>query len=136
MNSVNPPPSWMVRLNVALLRRGMRIGSQALLTVPGRRTGKPRSTPVSIATVDGKRYVVAAFPDAAWVQNVRAAGSAILSRGRTAEPVSLTELPVERRGPVLRAFLEQVRGGVRFFGSADPDEVVAAAERYAVFLLE
>jgi hypothetical protein len=34
---------------------------------------------------------------------------------------------------VLRAFLEQVRGGVRFFGSASPDEVAAAADRYPVF---
>ena len=136
MKSVKPPPSWMVRLNVALLRRGMRIGTQALLTVPGRRTGEPRSTPVSIASVDGTRYIVAAFADAAWVQNVRAAGIATLSRGRTEESVTLIELPVERRAPVLRAFLQQVRGGVRFFGTADADEVVAAADRYPVFRLE
>jgi deazaflavin-dependent oxidoreductase (nitroreductase family) len=133
MKTVKPPPAWIVRLNIAMLRRGMRIGSQALLTVPGRKTGKPRSTPVSIATVDGRRYVVAAFADAAWVHNVRAAASGQLSRGRTTEPVRITELPVEQRDPVLRAFLEQVRGGVRFFGTADPDEVVAAAAQYPVF---
>jgi len=122
-----------VRLNIAMLRRGMRIGSQSLLTVSGRRSGKPRSTPVSIATVDGQRYLVAAFANADWVWNVRAAGSGTLRRGRAAEPVRVTELPADARGPILRAFLEQVRGGVRFFGTTDPDEVVAEAARYPVF---
>jgi deazaflavin-dependent oxidoreductase (nitroreductase family) len=126
----------MVRLNVAMLRRGLKIGSQSLLSVRGRRSGELRSTPVSIATVDGIRYIVAAFSDAAWVKNVRAAGSATLGRGMNAEEVRLIELPVAERGPVLRAFLQQVRGGARFFGSADPDTVVAAADRYPVFRVE
>jgi deazaflavin-dependent oxidoreductase (nitroreductase family) len=131
--STEPPPSWMVRLNVAVLRSGLRIGSQYLLTVRGRKTGKPRSTPISIAVLDGTRYIVAAFADAAWVENVRAAGSGELSRGGQTERVTLTELPLADRGPVLRAFLEQVRGGVRFFGAQTPDEIVAGAERYPVF---
>ena len=126
----------MVKLNVAMLRRGMRIGSQHLLSVPGRRTGEPRTTPVSIATVDRTRYIVAAFAEAAWVQNVRAAESATLARGRTVETVRLVELPIEQRGPVLRAFLQQVRGGVRFFGSADAEAVVAAADKYPVFRVD
>jgi deazaflavin-dependent oxidoreductase (nitroreductase family) len=116
-----------------MLRRGLRIGSQHLLTISGRRSGLPRSTPVSIATVDGERYIVAAFSDAAWVANARAAGQGTLARGRHAEHVSLLELPVEERAPVLRAFLDQVRGGVRFFGTRSTDEVVAAAAAYPVF---
>ena len=131
-----PPPSWMVRMNSAMLRRGLTIGSQHLLSVPGRTTGVPRSTPVSVATVDGTRYIVAAFADAAWVKNVRAARSGTLARGGRIEDVRLTELPVEARGPILRAFLEQVRGGVRFFGSNDPDEVTAAADHYPVFRID
>lgn len=126
----------MVRLNVAVLRRGLKIGSQYLLSARGRKSGQLRSTPVSIAMVGGTRYIVAAFADAAWVQNVRAAGSASLRRGRIVEDIRLIELPVRDRGPILRAFLQQVRGGVRFFGSADPDVVVAAADRYPVFRLD
>ncbi|WP_425285708.1 hypothetical protein [Amycolatopsis rubida] len=34
------------------------MGPVCVLTVPGRRTGKPRSTPVSPLTVSGRRYVV------------------------------------------------------------------------------
>jgi deazaflavin-dependent oxidoreductase (nitroreductase family) len=135
MTVVKPPPPWMVRLNVAMLRGGLKIGSQHLLSVRGRKSGKLRSTPVSIATLDGSRYIVAAFADAAWVANVRAAGSATLARGRSVEAIQLTELPTDERGPILRAFLQQVRGGARFFGSADADAVVAAPDRYPVFRL-
>ena len=110
----------MVRLNTAVLRRGLTIGSQYLLTVPGRNTGEPRSTPVSIAVVDGERYIVAAFADAGWVANVRAAGRGMLMRGHKTEEIVLSEVPVEERGPILRAFLQQVRGGTRFLRSSDP----------------
>jgi deazaflavin-dependent oxidoreductase (nitroreductase family) len=126
----------MIRLNVALLRRGLKVGSQYLLAVRGRRSGAERVTPVSIVTVDGSRYIVAAFAEADWVKNARAAGSGSLSRGTTREPVRLTELPVAERGRVLRAFLREVRGGVRFFDSANPDEVVASAACYPVFRVD
>jgi deazaflavin-dependent oxidoreductase (nitroreductase family) len=129
----NPPPAWAVRANVALLRRGLRIGSQSLLTVRGRRSGELRRTPISVVTVDGSRYLVAAFEDADWVKNVRAAGEGELARGRDAERVRLTEVPIDRRGPILRTFLDQVPGGRRFFGADDPDVIAAEAGRYPVF---
>jgi deazaflavin-dependent oxidoreductase (nitroreductase family) len=124
---------WMVRLNAALLRHGLRIGTQHLLTAPGRKSGQPRSTPVSLATVSGERYIVAAFANADWVSNVRASGEATLSRGRNSAVVRLTEVPAADREPMLRAFLQQVRGGVRFFGGRTADEVVAEAKEYPVF---
>jgi deazaflavin-dependent oxidoreductase (nitroreductase family) len=126
----------MTRLNVALLRRGLKVGSQHLLSVRGRRSGAERVTPVSLVTVEGNRYIVAAFAEADWVKNARAAGAGSLSRGREREAVRLIELPEADRGQVLRAFLRQVRGGVRFFDSANPDEVVASAARYPVFRVD
>jgi len=123
----------MVRMNMAVLRRGVAIGSQHLLTVAGRTSGTPRSTPISVVTVDGERYLVSAFADADWVHNVRAAGAGSLRRGKRVEAVRLVELPETERGPVLRAFLQQVPGGARFFESREPDAVVAAAARYPVF---
>ena len=129
----SPPPRWMVNLNRAFLRRGLKVGSQYLLTVPGRTSGEPRSTPISVVTLDGQRYIVSAFADADWVGNVRAAGAGSLARGKQAENVRLVELPASEREPVLRAFLQQVPGGVRFFESPEPDAVVASAGRYPVF---
>jgi deazaflavin-dependent oxidoreductase (nitroreductase family) len=125
----------MVRLNVALLRRGLKVGSQHLLSVPGRRTGVQRSTPVSIVTLANSRYIVAAFAEADWVKNARAAGAGSIARGKQVEAVRLVELPASERDPVLRAFLEQVPGGVRFFDSPDPEAVAASAGRYPVFRL-
>ena len=118
---------------MALLRRGLKVGSQHLLTVPGRKSGEPRSTPISIATVNGERYLVAAFADAAWVGNVRAARSGTLTRAGQTETVSLSEIPIDDRGPILLAFLQQVRGGTRFFGAQTPDQIVARADQYPVF---
>lgn len=106
------------------------------LSVCARKSGEVRGTPVSIVTIDGNRYIVAAFSGAAWVHNVRASGSGTVGRGRNVERVRLVELPIEERGPVLRAFLQQVRGGVRFFGAGDPDVVAAGADRYPVFRLD
>jgi len=136
-DEIRPPPRWIVRLNVLLLRLGLQIGSQHLLSIPGRRSGKPRRTPVSIVRVDGRRYIVAAFADADWVKNTRAAGAGVLARGRHGESVRLVELPVVERGPILREFLNQVPGGVRFFGlSSDPQRIVALAARYPVFRID
>ena len=107
------------------------------LSVPPDRPGaQERGTaqhPISVVTLDGERYIVSAFSEADWVKNVRAAGTASLRRGSQVEAVGLVELPDVERDPVLRAFLRQVPGGVRFFASSEPDAVVAAASRYPVF---
>ena len=131
------PPLWAVRLNVLMLRLGVPIGTQYLLSVPGRRSGRTRQTPISVVSVAGQRYIVSAFAWADWVKNVRTAGIVELARARRRERVRLVEIPVADRPPVLRAFLRQVRGGVRFFTDGnDPDAVAASAADYAVFRLD
>ena len=70
-------PWWLGPMNrvvVALHRRGLAIGTMRLLSVPGRKSGELRTTPVSPLTVDGKRYVVAGLEGADWVKNARVAG--------------------------------------------------------------
>ena len=112
-------PRWLALVNPInrwLLARGIGPASQYLLSVAGRRTGLVRTTPVAVVTVDGDRYVVAGFAGSDWVANARAARRARLSRGRSVEEVTLTELPIADRGPVLRAFAGQVRGGRPFLG--------------------
>lgn len=135
-------PRWLgpaSRVNMWLLRRGLRIGTQHILSVPGRRTGLMRSTPVSLVTLDGVRYIVSG-EGLAWVANARASGWGTLERGRQTERISLTEIPPAERGPVLRAFWHQVPQGrsfiARLFGlpwNAGPDDFEAAAPRCPVF---
>lgn len=109
-----------------------------VLTVPGRRTGKPRSTPVSPLTVGAGRYVVAALPDSGWARNVRAAGHAQLSRGRRREPVTLIEVTDSTlKEQVMRAYPREVPKGAPMFVragiAASPDAFAAAAGHVAVF---
>jgi hypothetical protein len=51
MAPANSLPRWLgpaSRLNLLVLRLGLRIGTQHILSVPGRKTGRMRSTPVSL----------------------------------------------------------------------------------------
>jgi hypothetical protein len=131
------PPRWAIRLNIAMLRLGVPIGSQRVLSIAGRKSGRPRRTPVSIVAIGTERYIVAALSDVDWVKNARAVGVGLLARGRVQERVRLVELPVDERAPVLREFLRQVPAGVKFFGvSPDPDVLAASAADYPVFRLD
>jgi hypothetical protein len=72
------PPWWLQYVNTAMIglhRLGVGFGGKGpvVLTVRGRKTGKPRSTPVTPMTIDGKRYVVAGLPRSDWAANARAA---------------------------------------------------------------
>src|SRR5919205_4421173 len=110
-------PPWLKPLNrmiIPLNRLGLALGTQHVLSIPGRKTGQLRSTPVSLLTLEGQRYIVTAF-ETDWVKNARAAGWGLLARGRNVERVALVEVPVAERAPVLRAFPQQVPHGVQFF---------------------
>ncbi|MBW0017553.1 MAG: nitroreductase family deazaflavin-dependent oxidoreductase [Mycobacterium sp.] len=138
------PPWWLKPANkvfIQLTRLGMSFGGESpvVLTVPGRNSGAPRSTPVTPMTLDGQRYVVAGFPGADWVRNVRAATEVTLSRGRKRERVRMVELSAEEAKPVLRAFPTEVPTGVGFMkrsglvSDGRPDEFEALAGTCAVF---
>ena len=142
------PPRWLKHVNkplMVLLRLGVPISrheSPVVLTVPGRRTGRPRSTPVTPMHVGNSRYVVNGYPGADWVRNVRAAGQATLTRGGRREEVRMVELRPDEAGPVLREFPAQVATGVDLMKRAGvlttgtPDELETMAGRLAVFRIE
>lgn len=145
-----PLPALVRRTNRIvrpLLRLGVPIGSMYLLTVNGRRSGLPRTTPVATFEYEGGRYLLQAIPRADWVANVRAAGWAFLGRGPRRPRVSLVEVPLEQRPPMLlhvgsmapamlrRQFVE--------VGLVDPPDgrsfaeaLAEAASRIAVFRID
>jgi len=141
------PPWWLKPANkvfIQLSRLGLSFGGESpvVLTVPGRRSGTPRSTPVTPMTVDGKRYVVGGFPGADWIRNVRAAGEVTLQRGRNQERVRMVELSADDARPFLRAFPDEVPTGVGFMKRSGlvkegrPDEFEALAGICPVFRMD
>ena len=80
-----------------LLRAGLPLGFNRLVTIPGRKSGIPRTTGLAVVEVSGRRWVWAPWGEVNWVRNLRAAGRATITfRGRS-EDVRATELdPAER----------------------------------------
>lgn len=115
--STKEPPRWLKPLNAVMKtvhRMGVPTGPAMILTVPGRKTGKPRSTPMSPFEVDGGLYVVSGFPGADWVRNARTAGFGTLSRGRRKRRVRIVDVGPDEARPVLRAYPGRVPAGVGF----------------------
>ena len=132
---------WRRGLN-ALVRPLARLGLTGprthLLTVVGRKTGTPWSTPVSIVEEGGERWLVAPYGDRNWVRNARAAGWVDLRRGRRRERLAVEELAPEDAVPVLRRYYELGRVTRPFFdvGLDSPQEAwLAEAPSHPVFRL-
>lgn len=119
-----------------LARLGLAGPRTYLLTVPGRKSGRLWSTPVSIVRAGEERWLVAPHGDRNWVRNARAAGWVELRRGRSRERVAVEELPLEMAVPVLRAYYRLGRVTRPFFDvslSSSDDEWLAEAPRHPVF---
>ena len=130
------------RLLNALVRPLARLGLVGprthLLTVPGRRTGRAWSTPVSLVAVAGERFLVAPYGERNWVKNARAAGEVELRRGRRRETVRVEEVTGAAAVSALRRYYETTRVTRPFFDvtlSSPPEAWVAEAPRHPVFLL-
>ena len=139
------PPGWLKPMNkvmMAVQKLGIVPGPVRVLTVPGRKSGEPRSTPATPFTFGDALYVAGGYPRADWVLNARAAGAGTLTRGRKSQRVAFVELTAEQARPVLRAFPTEVPAGVGFFKRSGlvvdgtPDEFEALAGRCAVFRLD
>src|SRR5262249_7981593 len=95
-----------VRANNAVMRSlvnaGVRIGTFAVLTVPGRKTGRPLHVPLVVFPCAGNGYLVASYGVVTWVRRRRGAGGrAELRRGQVTEKTPAVELPADQAGPVL-----------------------------------
>ncbi|WP_458317314.1 nitroreductase family deazaflavin-dependent oxidoreductase [Mycolicibacterium brisbanense] len=140
------PPWWLKYVNKVMIGLNkLGVGGDngpVVLTVTGRKTGKPRTTPVTPMTVDGERYIVAGLPGGDWAANARAAGEATINQGRRAQRVRMVEVPTDQARPLLRQFPILVPTGVGFMKNAglvtgpNPDEFEALAGRCAVFRLD
>jgi deazaflavin-dependent oxidoreductase (nitroreductase family) len=118
-------------LITTLLRAGVKMGTTSLLTVQGRKSGQPHTVPVVLVEQDGERWLVAPYGVVQWVRNIRAVGTATLTRGRRSEIISVTEIPAQDAAPILKEYLLHVSGGVRSYFDATRDAPLEAFEREA-----
>ena len=105
-------------------------GPNMLLTVRGRKSGLPRTFPVGVVEVDGRRWIMGAYGDVDWTRNLRPAGSGQLRlHGRdvhvAARELSTTEAEVFYR-EVLPTFIRRLPWFGRlfarvFFGAIGPE---------------
>jgi deazaflavin-dependent oxidoreductase (nitroreductase family) len=127
-------------LTTRLLRAGLKPGNMSLLTVCGRKSGLPRTTPVSLGEDDGQRWLIAAFGEVDWVRNLRVAGEAFLKRGRYAEHIFVKELSAEESAPILKRSLAKAPGFLLKNFDAKPESPLKDFEREAlnhpVFLVQ
>ena len=126
----------------SVLATRLPLGFNGLITVPGRKTGVPRTTPVAILNVSGRRWVWAPWGEVQWVRNLRAARRATITVRRREEEVAATELdPIQRvaffrdtLGPVART-IPFGRAFIRVVDGTDLDKPEEAAEGRRVFEL-
>jgi deazaflavin-dependent oxidoreductase (nitroreductase family) len=120
-----------------LIRLGIPTGPMFMLTTRGRKTGQPRSTPITPQVEGGRRYAMAPYGEVAWVQNVRADGgrARLKSRGRE-ETVRLHEVKPADAGPLLKKYVEAYPRVQPYFDAkpGDPAErFEAEADKHPVF---
>jgi deazaflavin-dependent oxidoreductase (nitroreductase family) len=126
-----------------LLTVGPLLGPNALITIRGRKSGVPRTTPIALVELDGKRWVIGTFGETNWVRNLREAREATLTVGKRQVEVKAHELTVaegteffrETIGPYVRhlvigSILLRVLGAQEIL--SDP---AGAAQRRPVFEL-
>jgi deazaflavin-dependent oxidoreductase (nitroreductase family) len=99
-------PPWLMR---AVGNRLAPLNAKlvATLTVAGRSTGRPRTTPVVVLEHDGERYLMAPFGHTDWALNLRAAGTGRLTRAGKAEDFTAEEVPADQRPALIEAYLSR-----------------------------
>lgn len=138
-------PRWLPafnRISKRILAAGLPLGPNALVTIRGRKSGVPRTTPVAIIKVAGRRWIWAPSADVQWVKNLRVARRATIATRHGDEEVDAVELDASQRIEFFRDTLgsiaRRVPFGFKLYWALDRIDLhhpVEAAEGRAVFEL-
>ena len=143
--STHSLPRWVPYFNLIarpILAAGVPLGPDVLITVRGRRTGLPRTTPLTLCHHAGRRGLISPFGETHWVRNLRAAGQATIRLGSRSEEMKAIELePAEAAEFIRHVVAPQARRSrfgnwfVRNVDRIDIDDPVEAAKGRPVFEL-
>ena len=98
-----------------LLRLGVPMGPDRLMTVRGRKSGLPRTFAVAVVEIDGRRWVIGAYGNVNWIHNLRAAQEAVIHAGRQPERVSARELSEDEAEAFYRDALPPYLAGLPLY---------------------
>ena len=126
-----------------LIRAGLPMGPNTLLTVVGRTSGLPRTSAVALVEIDGRLWIQSAYGEVNWVRNLRTAREASIRMHGAEVAVEARELTIQESEhfyrDVLLPYVRRLPLPIRLVGQifvreimADP---VAAARRRQVFEL-
>jgi hypothetical protein len=126
-------PNWVAtvlnRCSAAVHAFGIATNYLVTLEVRGRRSGRRISLPLVMVVIEGERYLVSMLgAEVNWVRNVKAAGGNVTLRHGRREEAHLEEVAVDRRAPVLKAYLKRAPGA-RPHLPVHKDAPLAAFER-------
>jgi deazaflavin-dependent oxidoreductase (nitroreductase family) len=125
-----------------LLRAGVPMGYNGLLTTTGRKSGEPRTAALAIIEHDGRRWVWSPWGEVNWVRNLRASGRATVTVRKRTDEVRAVELDAAERvrfmEQTLQPIAKRIPGGTTFLrvlDGIDINDPAAAAEGKVVFEL-
>ncbi len=104
--SYRKPPWWMRTIGNRLapvMNRTM----VARLSVPGRRSGQWRTTPIVVLEYSGERYLLAPGGRTDWARNLHAAGRGRLIQHGRVEQFTAVEVPPQQRPPLIEAYRQR-----------------------------
>jgi deazaflavin-dependent oxidoreductase (nitroreductase family) len=139
-------PGWVPFFNAIakpLIALGVPMGPDVLLTVRGRKSGLPRTTPVTICDYGGRRGFISPFGETNWVRNLRSTGIATIRSGRKREEIRAVELNHDEAVRFIKEVIAPIaatsKAGAWFVRNVDridldhPEEAAAGKPVFEVF---
>jgi hypothetical protein len=136
-------PTWLGRLVTRYwawrAARGLAPAQVVSLQTIDGVTGALTERPVVPCEYEGARYLVSMLGDGSgWVRDTASDGSAVIRDGQD-RAVKLSEVPVQERAPILKAWCQIATSGrkhVPVDADAPVEAFAAIAADYPVFLIE
>ncbi len=137
-------PTPLARIHNALWAwaSGLGLLPPSVLTLQTRNLSSDKLSSTVLAPVDhnGRRYLVSMLGDRSqWVQNARASGGDAFVKRRETRRVTLVEIPIAERAPILKAWCQVATSGRRHLPvpyNAPVTSFEAIAQNYPVFRID
>jgi len=123
---------------VAMFVNGLGVGPSQTLTTTGRKSGSPRSIPVTPIVIEGLEYLVAPYGEVGWVHNARVEPEVRLRSGRKVRNCRLVEV-TDDAAAVVKGYWDKERFPRPYMdvpGEATVEDFASVSGRFPVFRVD